>query len=1001
MNRPKKPNLKLNKSSSKKLHQKTIQKKSSIDSLNNICLIPNKELYQTIIIKKNSSKYNSKLKHSENKASCCIKNRKTIKSASKFKYQKNKNYKDALNDLLSLSSSGESLSNNKNKKSKDICNSTHNTINAVNHRLRIFQCKNNNFGKNDNKTKYRSIETTRTNFRHIRCNTYFKNNNKGEISSNKKNRINLKDIDSSNKNKNIIINFFNAPISKYNREYYINNFHSNNYNNMNIISNLNNNISKDKQIKKNIKILNHINNINNVNSSNNNFINNNIFNKDCKNIFPLFSYINTGNNNININNVNNYNEVEYPVNQNKTRKRCNTLENLIPLSNNNNNNNMHNNQSKLNSGSLSKKNSVNKDSKEKINHNYNKIKDNNKYIKNKKIQSLIGIKNIEGILKVGEKNNRLKNVAKNNKKNSTNLNTINKSINKNNIINIKHDFTHSNTINNENIQKNKHNIFNILSKGIFNVDSKNMNINKNNKIRTNQKFLSFNKFLKNDSKDLKKLNAVKSIEVESRMNRIPKFSQDIFKKFPFTLKNKNKFFSIIDNKVNANNNNKAYISKKSQPKKNKNFNTIINNNCMDTLNNRIYHFNISNSKNNKKKINYNSGKTIDSQKRKKVNNNAAVKIKTAQVSTEKNIKIIKNDEKLKALIKNNEKDNEKEIEKEIENKSKNISTNKNNSIICDNLQNIVLIKNNNLISKNINKEEILNKDPQYVEEYLEEILCNLFLEEKVYLEKIGFQMSSDFLSNYGINPETRTCLIDSIIDLQKIFKFNERTLFITIQLFDRYITTSIINDLAKIEEEDLDIIITTCLLIASKIEESILYKLTDYLGILSDKYTTDNIIEMEDKILGVINYNVVIPTMLDFFEVFAEKCQLNNIEINKGLFLLNIILLDINLSQISGSVIAYSIVHIVTGKDCSFLLKKINKYFKKGYDKDNLDSFFLLNNEKKIDELCELIKIFSDGILKTEYNHVYKKFNSKKFDYVSRLIGDLTNTMETSNNSFN
>jgi hypothetical protein len=524
-----------------------------------------------------------------------------------------------------------------------------------------------------------------------------------------------------------------------------------------------------------------------------------------------------------------------------------------------------------------------------------------------------------------------------------------------------------------------------------------MNVNKNNKIRTNQKFLSFNKFLKNESKDLKKLNAVKSIEVESRMNRIPKFNQDILKKLPFTLKNKNRFFNIIDNKANANNNTKGNMSKKSQPKKNKNFHNIINNNCMDTLNNRIYHFNISNSKNNKKKINYNSGKTIDSQKRKKVNNNDAVKIKTAQASTEKNIKIIKNDEKLKALINNNEK--EKDVDNN--NKNKNINKNKNNSIICDNLQNILLIENNNLISKNINKEEILNKDPQYVEEYLEEILCNLFMEEKVYLEKIGFQMSSDILSNYGINPETRTCLIDSIIDLQEIFKFNERTLFITVQLFDRYITTSIVNDLAKIEEEDLDIIITTCLLIASKIEESILYKLTDYLGILSDKYTTNNIIEMEDKILGVINYNVVIPTMLDFFEVFAEKCKLNKIEIYKGLFLLNIILLDINLSQISGSVIAYSIVHIITGQDCSFLLKKINKFFKKGYDKDNLDSFFLLNNEKKIDELCELIKIFSDGILKTEYNHVYKKFNTQKFNYVSRYISDLTNTMESSNNSFN
>ena len=60
------------------------------------------------------------------------------------------------------------------------------------------------------------------------------------------------------------------------------------------------------------------------------------------------------------------------------------------------------------------------------------------------------------------------------------------------------------------------------------------------------------------------------------------------------------------------------------------------------------------------------------------------------------------------------------------------------------------------------------------------------------------------------------------------------------QLFDRFLITSIINHLSKIEEEDLDSILTTSLLIASKIEESILYKLTDYLGILSDKYTINN-----------------------------------------------------------------------------------------------------------------------------------------------------------------
>ena len=86
-------------------------------------------------------------------------------------------------------------------------------------------------------------------------------------------------------------------------------------------------------------------------------------------------------------------------------------------------------------------------------------------------------------------------------------------------------------------------------------------------------------------------------------------------------------------------------------------------------------------------------------------------------------------------------------------------------------------------------------------------------------------MSSDFLNNYEINSETRTCLIDSLIDLQKIFNFDERTLFITVQLFDRLLTTNIINKILKIEEKNLDIILKTSLFIASKIEESILYKL--------------------------------------------------------------------------------------------------------------------------------------------------------------------------------
>ena len=294
-------------------------------------------------------------------------------------------------------------------------------------------------------------------------------------------------------------------------------------------------------------------------------------------------------------------------------------------------------------------------------------------------------------------------------------------------------------------------------------------------------------------------------------------------------------------------------------------------------------------------------------------------------------------------------------------------------------------------NNNSENQLVINKDPKYLGEYLDEILCNLYLEEKKFMEKIGFQISSDILNNYGINPETRTCLIDSLIDLQKIFDFNERTLFITVQLFDRYIALSVIKDIKpKLKEENLDIILTASLLIASKLEESVLYKLSDYLGILSEKYTLEDIKITENKIMNLLDFSAVSPTILDFFEVFAEKIQLTDDKKNRGLFLLNTILLDINLSQISGSVIAYAIIIILQDNNidkCKNLIEILNLMTKNYYKNklENSESLCLMNNDEKMGELCHLIQIFAEGILKTEYNHVSEKFNCNKNDCITKL----------------
>jgi len=58
---------------------------------------------------------------------------------------------------------------------------------------------------------------------------------------------------------------------------------------------------------------------------------------------------------------------------------------------------------------------------------------------------------------------------------------------------------------------------------------------------------------------------------------------------------------------------------------------------MNILSNRMTHFNISNTKYNKKRASYNNRKTIEVLKQKKINN--AKKIKMSQTSTDNNIKI--------------------------------------------------------------------------------------------------------------------------------------------------------------------------------------------------------------------------------------------------------------------------------------------------------------------------------------------------------------------------
>ena len=284
--------------------------------------------------------------------------------------------------------------------------------------------------------------------------------------------------------------------------------------------------------------------------------------------------------------------------------------------------------------------------------------------------------------------------------------------------------------------------------------------------------------------------------------------------------------------------------------------------------------------------------------------------------------------------------------------------------------------------KNTNSK--IKENPQYVYEYFYEILNNLLIDENNYFEELDLgQLNINKNKNY-INPESRKFFINSLINIQELLNFNERTLFLTTQIFDRYINTVLIKKNINIKEENLDIVIVTSLIIAAKNEEIKLYSMNDYLNLLPLKYNIHDLEKTEYEILSGFNFNLKIPSMLDFYEIFSLEMKFNKIQMLKGLYLLNFILLDNNLVQIPPSLIAFSVVFIICGKKIQF--NKISEKYKSNGENKIIKILSILKDKETINNLCGYIKYLYKINNNSTYNAPFNKFNTPNYYYISSYL---------------
>ena len=250
--------------------------------------------------------------------------------------------------------------------------------------------------------------------------------------------------------------------------------------------------------------------------------------------------------------------------------------------------------------------------------------------------------------------------------------------------------------------------------------------------------------------------------------------------------------------------------------------------------------------------------------------------------------------------------------------------------------------------------------PQNADEHLDDIVNELKNKEEKFLPEFNYMVKQK-----DINHRMRAIIIDWLIDVHLKYKMVPQTIYISVNLIDRYLSK---NETSRVK---LQLVGVTSMFISSKYEEIYPPELKDFVYITDKAYVKSDVLNMEYKILTSLNFDINFPTQWSFFEIFIKKLNINKKTFNLAWFLMELSLIYYKMLKFKYSQIAVSAIMIA--------IKTLNYFdeveFEKitGYNKNDL--------QECIKEINNFYIYNSTHSLQA----IRKKFSSKKFDEVSNI----------------
>ncbi|TYI98316.1 hypothetical protein E1A91_D01G205600v1 [Gossypium mustelinum] len=251
-----------------------------------------------------------------------------------------------------------------------------------------------------------------------------------------------------------------------------------------------------------------------------------------------------------------------------------------------------------------------------------------------------------------------------------------------------------------------------------------------------------------------------------------------------------------------------------------------------------------------------------------------------------------------------------------------------------------------------------SKDPLAVVEYVDDIYA--------YYKKT--EVSSCVSPNYmdrqfGINEKMRAILIDWLIEVHYKFDLMEETLFLTINLIDRFL------ERCTVIRKKLQLVGMTAMLLACKYEEVSVPIVEDFVLISDKAYTRKDVLDMEKLMVNTLQFHMSVPTPYVFMRRFLKAAQSEKKLEFLSFFLIELCMVEYEMLKFQPSLLVAAAIY--TAQCSLFRFKNWTK----------TSEWHTKYTEDQLLECSKLMVTYHQKAGSGKLKGVHRKYSSYKFGY--------------------